>query len=222
MPNELKQDEPHHEGLVLWYFTESLECCRKHMRQAEAVMPPQNNDQIELSHMQDEITFLAQSMAKAKSEAELSALTQVMQKVCVERAHLQTEQEATLATRQVGFLNAQEEIVGRYIREREAIDSKLSALMCDKEYVAGLMCVASEKPGTTEQGVWEDHAAGLPARETGRKRLMSVGGAGNEAKRQCSSQQEMSFFHDGSDLSQEEDKDEGVPVSRNPDNTFAF
>jgi hypothetical protein len=167
MSTELKQNELHQGGLVLWYFTESLECCRKHMRQAEAVMPPQRNDQIELSHMQDEITFLAQSMAKAKSEAELNALTQVMQKVCVEQAHLRTEQEATLARRQVGFLNTQEEIVERYIREREAIDSKLSALMCDKEYVAGLMCVESEKSEITEPGVWGDHATGLPAKETG-------------------------------------------------------
>ncbi|KAK7211873.1 hypothetical protein V2G26_019051 [Clonostachys chloroleuca] len=222
MPTELKQDELHHGGLVLWYFTESLECCRKHMKQAEAVMPPQRNDQIELSHMQDEITFLAQSMAKAKSEAELNALTQVMQKVCVEQAHLQTEQKATLVSRQVGFLNAQEEIVERYIREREAIDSKLSALMCDKEYVADLMCVGSEKPGTTEQDVWGNHAAGLPARETGRKRLMPVGGAGNEPKRQCSSHQEMSFLHDDSDSSQEEDKDEGVPVSTSLENTLGF
>ncbi|CAH0042799.1 unnamed protein product [Clonostachys rhizophaga] len=221
MPTELKQAELRHGGLVLWYFTESLECCRKHMKQAEAVMPPQRNDQIELSNMQDEITFLAQSMAKAKSEAELNALAQVMQKVCVEQAHLQTEQEATLARRQVGFLNAQEEIVERYIREREAIDSKLSALMCNKEYVAGLMCVGSGKPGAAGQGVWGDHDAGLPARETGRKRLMPVGDGANEPKRQCS-QHEMSFFHDDSDSSQEEDKEEGVPVSRNPENTLRF
>ncbi|CAH0045938.1 unnamed protein product [Clonostachys solani] len=222
MPPELKQAELHHGGLALWYFAESLECCQKHMKQAEAVMPPQRNDHIELSHMQDEITFLAQSMAKAKSEAELNSLTQVMQKACVEQARLQTEQESTLARRQVGYLNAQEEIVERYIREREAIDSKLSALMCDKEYVAGLMCVGSEKPGTTEQGVWGDHAAGLPAKETGRKRLMSVGCAANERKRQCSSQQETSFFHDDSDSSQEEDRDERVPVYRNLENTFEF
>lgn len=51
---------------------------------------------------------------------------------------------------------------------------------------------------------------------------MPVGGAGNEPKRQCSSHQEMSFLHDEGDSSQEEDKDEGVPVSTSLENTLGF
>ncbi|VUC25880.1 unnamed protein product [Clonostachys rosea] len=222
MPTDIKQAELHYEGLVLWYFAESLECCRKYMEQAEAITPPQTNDEIEISHMQDEINFLAQSMAKAKNEAELNALTQVMQKACVQQARLQAEQEATLARRHVGFLSAQEDIVESYIREREAINNKLSALICDKEYAAGLMCVGSEKPGATEQGVWEDPAASSAAKETKRKRLMPVHATANEPKRQCSSQQEMGYFYDDGDSSQEEHEDEGVSISRHLGNTLEF